>query len=114
MRFDIETAMSLGAAGVVFGILNTEGAVDRQRTARLIEAARPLSVTFHKAFDETREPFGALEDLIDLGFERVLTAGHEETRLGRHCHARRTRPESGENHRHARRTDHREGFADPD
>ena len=77
MRYDIDTAKSLGASGVVFGVLRADRGVDRERTAYLIEAARPLSVTFHRAFDETRDPFAALEELIELGVDRILTSGGE-------------------------------------
>jgi copper homeostasis protein len=75
MRHDIEAVRSLGAAGVVIGLLDPARAIDRGRTARVIEAARPLSVTFHKAFDEAADPIKALDDLIGLGVERVLTSG---------------------------------------
>jgi copper homeostasis protein len=75
MRHDIGVARSLQAAGVVIGLLDPARAIDRERTARLIEAARPLGVTFHKAFDEAADPTEALDDLIGLGVERVLTSG---------------------------------------
>ena len=75
MRLDIEAAKSLGAEGVVFGLLNPDGTVDRERTAGLVEQARPMSVTFHKAFDQTPDPHEALETLIALGVDRVLTSG---------------------------------------
>ena len=81
MRHDIETAKALGAAGVVLGVLTADGAIDRDQTAALIALARPLSVTFHKAFDQTAEPLEALETLIDLGVERVLTSGGRPTAL---------------------------------
>lgn len=81
MREDIATARSLGAAGVVFGVLDETEAVDRERTARLVEAARPLSVTFHKAFDECPEPEQALETLVGLGVERVLTSGQQTSAI---------------------------------
>jgi copper homeostasis protein len=81
MRHDIEEAKRLGADGVVIGILNPDGTVDRSRTKALIELARPLSVTFHRAFDVTRDPFEALETLIDLGVDRVLTSGQERSVL---------------------------------
>ena len=58
MRFDIEMARTLGAAGVVFGVLRPDATIDRDQTAALIELARPMSVTFHKAFDQTPEPAG--------------------------------------------------------
>ncbi len=75
MRLDIEAAKSLGAAGVVLGLLTADATIDRDRTERLIELARPLSVTFHKAFDQTRDPFQALDTLIAMGVDRVLTSG---------------------------------------
>jgi copper homeostasis protein len=75
MRRDIEVARDLGAAGLVFGLLEPDGIIDRGRTAELIEAARPLPVTFHRAFDVTRDPFEALETLIGLGVDRLLTSG---------------------------------------
>jgi copper homeostasis protein len=81
MRRDVQAARAVGASGVVLGCLNREGRVDLERTAWLIEAARPLSVTFHKAFDATRDPFEALEDLIGLGVDRVLTSGHAPTAM---------------------------------
>ncbi len=77
MRHDVAVAKELGADGVVIGILTPDGEVDKARTAELIELARPLSVTFHRAFDMTRDPFQALEDLIALGVDRILTSGQE-------------------------------------
>jgi copper homeostasis protein len=72
---DVETAKAEGADGVVFGILTAAGEVDVGRTRALIALARPLSVTFHRAFDMTRDPFAALDVLIALGVDRVLTSG---------------------------------------
>lgn len=77
MRRDIDVAKELGVWGVVFGALTEEGRVDRARTAALVEHARPLEVTFHRAFDVAADPHDALETLIDLGVERVLTSGQE-------------------------------------
>ena len=77
MLRDIEIAKSLGVYGVVFGLLTVDGKVDKTRTGRLIEASRPLAVTFHRAFDMTVDPFEALEDLIELGVDRILTSGQE-------------------------------------
>jgi copper homeostasis protein len=79
MRHDIEVAKALGAAGVVLGVLTPEAVIDRELTAALIAMARPMRVTFHKAFDQTPEPLGALDILIDLGVERVLTSGGRPT-----------------------------------
>lgn len=77
MLRDIEVAKELGVTGVVFGLLTPDGHIDKPRTAKLIEAARPLSVTIHRAFDMTVDPFQALEDLIELGADRILTSGQE-------------------------------------
>jgi len=81
MREDLLAAKSLGANGVVFGLLNPDGTVDRPRTAELIALARPLPVTFHRAFDVSRNPFEALDTLVALGVERVLTSGQEPSVL---------------------------------
>jgi copper homeostasis protein len=61
--------------GVVFGILTPEGRIDKKRCKELIDRARPLKVTCHRAFDMTRDPFEALEDCIEVGFNRILTSG---------------------------------------
>jgi copper homeostasis protein len=81
MRADIETAKAEGANGVVIGLLTAAGEIDVDRTRDLVALARPLSVTFHRAFDVAAEPFGALETLIELGVDRVLTSGQEPTVL---------------------------------
>ncbi|MFB3852761.1 MAG: copper homeostasis protein CutC [Vicinamibacterales bacterium] len=77
MLHDIDAARVTGANGIVFGILNPDGSVDERRTRAAMEVARPLPVTFHRAFDMTRDPFEALDTLIDLGIDRVLTSGQE-------------------------------------
>jgi copper homeostasis protein len=81
MRADIETAKLEGTDGVVIGLLTGDGEIDAERTRELLSIARPLSVTFHRAFDMTRDPFQALEALVDLGVDRVLTSGQEATVL---------------------------------
>jgi len=78
MREDIKTAKELGADGVVFGILNPDATVDKVRCLELIKLARPMQVTFHRAFDMTNDPFKALDELIQLKVERVLTSGQKE------------------------------------
>ena len=77
MRRDIKMAQQLGANGVVFGILDINGNVDVARTRQLAEEARPLSVTFHRAFDMTADLFRALDDVCTSGVDRVLTSGGE-------------------------------------
>jgi copper homeostasis protein len=81
MQYDVNQAKQLGADGVVIGLLNPDGTVDKARTAALIDLARPLNVTFHRAFDMAVDPHQALEELIDLGVERVLTSGQESSAL---------------------------------
>lgn len=81
MTADIETAKAEGADGVVIGQLGPDGLIDVPRTRQLMAAARPMAVTFHRAFDMTPDPFAALETLIGLGAERVLTSGQEASVL---------------------------------
>ncbi len=75
MQRDIETCVALGCDGVVLGVLDAEGRVDTARCRRLIAAAGKLGVTFHRAFDLSRDPAQALEDIVALGCERILTSG---------------------------------------
>ena len=77
MKRDIETAKTLGVDGVVIGLLTSDGSVDVDRTRQLVELARPMSVTFHRAFDVARDPFDALKTLIELKVDRILTSGQE-------------------------------------
>ena len=81
MLADIETAKVEGADGVVIGLLTADGEIDAERTRELLSLARPLSVTYHRAFDMTRDPVEALKALVDLGVDRVLTSGQEATAL---------------------------------
>ncbi len=64
-----------GVDGVVFGVLKKDNTIDRQRNALLIEAARPMQVTFHRAFDCLPDPSEGLEQLVQMGVDRVLTSG---------------------------------------
>ena len=81
MKHDIELAKQLGANGVVFGLLTAAGNIDSDRTRVLLDHAKPMNVTFHRAFDMTRDPIAALETLIELGINRVLTSGQEVSAL---------------------------------
>jgi copper homeostasis protein len=81
MREDIRVAKDLGADGVVIGCLTAEGEIDKARTKELLSLARPMNVTFHRAFDMCRDPQKGLEDLIALGVDRVLTSGQEASCL---------------------------------
>ncbi len=75
MKTDVQLCKELGCNGVVIGMLNTDGTVDKKRCSQLVEIAYPLGVTFHRAFDRCVDPFTALKDIIDIGCERILTSG---------------------------------------
>lgn len=72
---DIEMCKELKVNGVVIGALDSDGNVDMETMQKLTAAARPLSVTFHRAFDCCSDPYRALEDVISLGCDRLLTSG---------------------------------------
>ena len=75
IKSDLAVCKELGCDGIVIGLLNPDGSVDSQRTRELVELARPMGVTFHRAFDRTRDPSAALETIIQSGCERILTSG---------------------------------------
>jgi len=81
MERDVEAALEAGAEGVVFGALQADGSIDEPGCRRLRGAARDREVVFHRAFDVTPDPFRALEQLIDLGFTRVLTSGQRSNAI---------------------------------
>ena len=77
MRRDIEMCGEAGVDGIVTGILQPGGAIDVERTAKLVEFAYPMSVTFHRAFDMCNDPVQGLEDVIATGAARLLTSGQK-------------------------------------
>jgi copper homeostasis protein len=77
MKADIQLCKELGYQGIVSGVLNSDKTIDIKRTIELVKLSKPLKFTFHRAFDEVANPKEALEQLIDLGVERVLTSGQE-------------------------------------
>lgn len=79
MQADIDLAKSLGADGLVLGLLRANGTIDEDATRSLVEQAHPLPVTFHRAFDMTRDPLEALEAIIRTGAVRILTSGQQPT-----------------------------------
>ncbi len=78
MRRDIEMCGEIGIDGIVIGILRSDGAIDIERTASLIEFAKPMTVTFHRAFDMCSDPYKGLEDVISSGATRLLTSGQKD------------------------------------
>jgi copper homeostasis protein len=75
MKRDISVARDLGMDGVVLGILRPDRTVDTEHTKELVEWARPLEVTFHRAFDDTPDLLRALDELVETGAARILTTG---------------------------------------
>jgi copper homeostasis protein len=75
MKNDIDVCKELGCDGIVTGILTKDGKVDKERCRQLVELAYPLEATFHRAFDRVTNFSEALEDVIESGFERILTSG---------------------------------------
>jgi copper homeostasis protein len=81
MLHEVEACKSAGCDGVVIGMLLPDGRVDKNHSAILVEKAYPMGVSFHRAFDWTRNPFEALEDIINTGCERILTSGQQPTAI---------------------------------
>lgn len=79
MMEDVKICKQLGCDGVVTGLLNSDGGIDIKRSAALVKAAYPLGVTFHRAFDRCANPFEAIEHLVEIGCERILTSGQRPT-----------------------------------
>ena len=79
MAMDIDLCRELGVDGVVFGCLTAEGDIDVEANQYLMSHAKGMSTTFHRAFDRCKDPEKALEQLIELGFDRVLTSGQQPT-----------------------------------
>lgn len=79
MRRDVDAAKEFGMDGIVLGLLSADGLVDIERTRKLADQARPLLVTFHRAFDECGDLHVALEDVIQTGASRLLTSGGKRT-----------------------------------
>lgn len=81
MKEDIFLAKKLGVPGVVFGALTKDKKLDMKTLSELVETAKPMEITFHKAIDELEDPFCAIPELINLGFSRILSSGKRDTAL---------------------------------
>ncbi len=81
MQRDASLLLEQGADGIVFGVLHSDGSVDTTRCGKLLELAGGRETVFHRAFDVVPDPLRALDELIDLGFTRVLTGGQKKTAL---------------------------------
>ncbi|MGP1392897.1 MAG: copper homeostasis protein CutC [Candidatus Cryptobacteroides sp.] len=81
MEQDIVMAKSCGADGIVIGALTADGLIDKEVCKRLINAAGNMNITFHRAFDLCQNPYKALDDIIRLGFNRILTSGQAPTAI---------------------------------
>lgn len=79
MKKDIEACKELGCDGVVLGILHKDGSVDIKRTHALVKLAKPMQVTFHRAFDRCKDPLTGLEAVIQTGCSRILTSGQRDS-----------------------------------
>ena len=81
MKEAIVFCKKAGIDGVVFGILDAQNKIDSSLCKELVKLAQPMKTTFHRAFDEPKEPLQALEDIIACGFDRILTSGGGQTAL---------------------------------
>jgi len=81
MKMDIQHTKNLGADGIVFGVLKPDATIDMERCAEFAALARPMSITFHRAFDVVRDAAPSLEALIQLGVDRLLTSGQKPSAL---------------------------------
>jgi copper homeostasis protein len=79
MLHDVKVCRDLGADGVVFGMLNADGTIDRERTKVLMQEACPMSINIHRAYDMSRDPMEALQVLKELKVNRILSSGHKQT-----------------------------------
>lgn len=79
MLKEVKLCKEVGCEGVVIGLLQADGSIDLKRTEALVQAAYPLEVTFHRAFDRCNDPFEAIEKLIAIGCQRILTSGQKPT-----------------------------------
>ena len=81
MKQDIVKFKEMGCKGIVSGVLNDDNSIDIKRTKELVELSRPLEFTFHRAFDVVNDPINEIENLYEIGVDRVLTSGQKKTAI---------------------------------
>ena len=83
MKTDIRYCIQCGCDGIVVGILNADGSIDKERCSELVSMAKKggLGITFHRAFDMCANMNQAMEDIIEMGFDRILTSGGKSTAI---------------------------------
>ncbi len=81
MKADIVKFKEMGCKGIVSGVLNNDNTIDLERTKELMQLSRPLEFTFHRAFDKIVDPIKGLEELIEIGVDRILTSGQEDSAI---------------------------------
>lgn len=79
MKHEVRLCREAACDGVVIGLLDRKGNMDLKRTSQLVELAYPLELSFHRAFDRCKDPFEAMEQLIEIGCQRILTSGQQPT-----------------------------------
>lgn len=79
IKNEVALCKELGCNGIVIGFLKKDGRVDKKITAKIVEKAYPMEVSFHRAFDRCADPYQGLEDIIDAGCQRILTSGQQLT-----------------------------------
>ena len=81
IKADVIYCRDAGCDGIVTGMLNSDGLIDKEKISHIVKLAHPMEVTFHRAFDRTPDAFAALEDVIDAGCTRILTSGLQATAI---------------------------------
>ena len=81
MKQDILKFKEMGCKGIVSGVLNDDNSIDIERTKELVKLSKPLEFTFHRAFDIVKNPLDEIENLIEIGVNRILTSGQEKTAI---------------------------------
>jgi copper homeostasis protein len=81
MMNDVVLCKQIGCDGIVIGILNADGTIDKKKCSKLVQLAYPMGVTFHRAFDWSVNPEQSLEDIFEIGCERILTSGQQPTAI---------------------------------